>query len=356
MNYVIILAGGIGSRFWPLSRQSQPKQFLNICSYQPLTESIQRVLPLIKKENIYIATNRMYSQKIKNCIKKFNIPFKNLFFEPEAKNTFAPIAVLSSLIYNLDKDAVIGVLPSDHYIKDNEKFIRLFLEEIDIARDYHIVTLGIPPMRPETGYGYIKIKSKSPSSTPIGMKNQKLKAYKVDKFIEKPSKSLANKFIKDKRYFWNGGIFVFRADVILEEIKRFMPFTYKTIIKMHDTNSLNRLWNKLPSISVDYAIMEKTKKMVLVSADYRWADIGSWQAIEEILKKDKAGNILRGNYIDIGSRDIMVWADKRIVATLGLSKIIIVDTKDALLVCSKDKAQDVKNIVEFLNKKRKKCV
>lgn len=342
MNYAIILAGGAGTRFWPLSTEAQPKQFLNICSCQPLSESIRRVLPLIKKENVYIATNLRYSQKIKNCLKEFNIPFKNLFFEPQAKNTFPPIAVLSNIIYKKDPDAVIAVLPSDHYIKDNKKFIRLFLKEIDMARSGYIVTLGIPPTRPETGYGYIKVEPEVKSK----------KAYKIDKFIEKPSKSLANKFIKDKRYFWNGGIFVFRADVMLEETKRLMPRAYKTIIKIQDKFSLNRFWSKLPSISVDYAIMERTNKMVLFPADYRWQDLGSWQAIEEILKKDKSGNIFKGNYIDIASKNTTVWADKRLVATLGLNNIIIVDTEDALLVCAKDKTQEVKKIVKRLKRLR----
>jgi mannose-1-phosphate guanylyltransferase/mannose-6-phosphate isomerase len=365
MNYAIILAGGIGSRFWPLSRQSQPKQFLNLYSCQPLVEeTIQRVLPLIKKENIYIATNRIYNQKIKKCIQKFNIPFRNLFFEPEMKNTFAPIAVLSRIIYNADKNAVIGVFPSDHYIKDSKKFIKLVSQEIGLAKNGYIVTLGIVPRCPETGYGYIKISSKLNPSITLGVdgersrtiKAQSSKVYRVGKFIEKPSKSKAEKFARDKRYFWNGGIFVFRADVLLEEIRRFIPGAYKTIMKMQDRRSVNRLWNKLPFISVDYAVMERTRKMVLLPADYRWTDLGGWQSTEGIFKKDKAGNIFRGNHIDMGSENTTVWTDKRLVATLGLDNIIIVDTKDALLVCSKDKAQDIKKIVKILKQKKFKSL
>lgn len=343
MNYAIILSGGVGSRFWPLSRESEPKQFLNVCSKKPMIEeAIDRITPLIKKENIYIATNRIYSQRIKKCLKKLNISRSNFLFEPGPKNTFAPVAVLSKKINNLDSEAVVVVLPSDHVIKHSARFLKLLTEGIGIARNGYIVTLGIPPKRPETGYGYIKTKSKTSQF------------YSIDKFIEKPGLDRAKKFVRDRKYYWNSGIFIFKPQVILEETKRLMPHVYSAVMKIRDKKYFNRLWHKLPSISLDYAIMEKTKRIVMLPADCGWVDLGSWEAVGEVAKKDKSGNIFRGKHIDIGSKNILAWSDKRLIATLGLNNIIIVDTEDALLVCRKDMCQKVKKAVQLLRKKFEK--
>ncbi|MFH1269713.1 MAG: sugar phosphate nucleotidyltransferase [Candidatus Omnitrophota bacterium] len=340
MNYAIILSGGTGTRFWPLSRESEPKQFLNVYSARPMMkETIARISPLIKRGNIYIASGRAYSRKIKECLKGLNIPPRNILLEPESKNTFAPIAVLSGFIVNSDPDAVIVLLPSDHFIKDSGSFRKLLSKGIEIARRGYIVSLGIPPERPETGYGYIKRGARSGNF------------YRIQKFIEKPDLKRAKKFIRDKRYFWNSGIFIFSARVMLNEIKKFMPGAYGILTQVKDKKDFIRLWHKLPSISLDYAIMEKTKKIVLLPLDCGWVDVGSWGALGEIAKKDKNGNILRGKIIDIGSRDTMVWSDRRMIATLGLDGIIIVDTQDALLVCRKDMSQDIRRIVGILKEK-----
>ena len=338
MNYAIILAGGTGTRFWPLSRELEPKQFLNVCSIRPMIEeSIDRINPLIKKDNIYIATSGNYEQKIRKCLRKSNVPSSNILLEPQSKNTFAPIAVLSKNIDNLDSDAVIVALPSDHFIKHNDRFLKLLSRGIEIARCGYIVSLGIPPRRPETGYGYIKTKSKINDF------------YLIEKFIEKPNLIRAKKFIRDKRYYWNSGIFIFKPQVILEETKKFIPDIYNTVMQIK--KDFSRLWQKLPSLSIDYAIMEKTKRMALLPADCGWIDLGSWEAIGELAKKDKNGNIFRGKHIDIGSKNTLVWSDKRLITTLGLNNIIIVDTEDALLVCRKDMSQDVKKVVGLLKKK-----
>jgi mannose-1-phosphate guanylyltransferase len=346
-NYAIILAGGIGSRFWPLSRTNEPKQFLNICSKRPmLEETVRRIDSLVKKDNIYIATNKIYHKKIKNYLKKLNIYPRNILFEPEARNTLAPLGLLSKNIYDKDKEAVILVFPSDHYIKDKNRFSKILAKAIYLAKRGYIVTLGVAPRRPETAYGYIKVKSK--------LKILKSKAYVVDSFIEKPSITKAKKLIKDKRFYWNAGIFIFRADTMLQELKKFAPDDYNVIKKIKDVESLDRLWPQITSISIDYAVMEKTGKMVLVPTDFGWIDLGSWQAIEEFSKKDENGNVFKCRYknIDLGSRNTLVWSDCRFVATLGLNNVIIVDTKDALLVCSKDKAQEIKSIVQKLAVKR----
>ena len=340
MNYAIILAGGTGTRFWPLSRELEPKQFLNVCAGKPLLEeAIDRISGLIKKENIYIATSEIHHKKIRRCLKKLSIPLNNILLEPESKNTFAPIAVLSKRINNFDSDAVIAVLPSDHFIKQKNSFLKFLAKGIGLAREGYIVSLGIHPERPETGYGYIKTKTK--------IKN----FYLIDKFIEKPGLARAKRFIQDKRYYWNGGIFIFRPQVFLEETKKFVPRVYKIIMQIRDKRVSPKLWHELPSISIDYAIMEKTKRMALLPADCGWIDLGSWESVAEILRKDANGNIFRGKTIDIGSRNALVWSDKRLIATLGLNNIIIVDTEDALLVCRRDRSQDVKKVVGLLKRK-----
>jgi len=355
MNYAIILAGGIGSRFWPLSRYLEPKQFLNIGSKKSmLEESIDKIMGLIKKKHIYIAANKAHKQKIEECINKFNLSFNNILFEPEGKNTLAPIGVLSQKFYHIDPEAVIVVLPCDHFVKNKQRFLKLLNQGLEIANLRHIVTLGISPKRPETGYGYIKIKSK-PKSTCLAGRQEKAKLYyEVEKIIEKPPLYKAKQFIQDKRYYYNSGIFIFRADVMLEEIRKIRPAVYKAIIKIKNRKDLNNLWPRFPYLSLDYAIMEETKIAAMLPADYGWLDLGSWQAIEEVAKKDKNGNIFRGNCIDIGSKNSIVWSQKRTIATLGLDNVIVVDTEDALLVCAKDKAQDVKRIVRIL--KRKNCL
>jgi len=338
MNYAIILSGGIGSRLWPLSSRKEPKQFLNICSAKStLEETLRRIGGLIKNEHIYIATNRLHVKKIKGCTKKSGIPKENFLFEPKGKNTLAPIGVLSHRISLLDSDAVVVVLPCDHLIRQRNKFLRLLAKAINVAGDGFIVTLGIRPTRPETDYGYIKVKSK--------IKHQKSKIYKVKKFIEKPRLSKAKRLIKDKGVFWNSGMFVFKASAILEEIKKYVPDAYNIIKQIRNKQDLKRLWHRFPSISLDYGVMEKTKKAALLPADFGWVDLGSWRAVAEIMKKDKNGNIFKGKCIDIGTKDSFVWSDKGLVATLGLNNIIIVDTKDSLLVCSKDKAGDVKKLI-----------
>ncbi|MCK9604271.1 MAG: sugar phosphate nucleotidyltransferase, partial [Candidatus Omnitrophica bacterium] len=229
-------------------------------------------------------------------------------------------------------------------VKQSRIFLNLLKKGIDIAGQGYIVTLGIPPTRPETGYGYIKAGAKSKGQ------NEGI-FYEVDKYIEKPNLFKAKKLIRDKRYYWNSGIFIFKPQVMLEEIRKFQPGTYEIIKRIRSAGAIKKLWSKFPNISVDYGIMEKTEKMVLLPAHYGWKDIGSWQAVEEILKKDKNGNILVGNCISLESKNNLVWSDNRLVATLGLEDLIIVNTSDALLVCAKNKAQEVKKIVQILKQK-----
>ncbi len=350
-NYAIILAGGIGSRFWPLSTETEPKQFLTVSSDKPMIEeTICRIQYLIKKEHIYIAANKSHKQNILACAGKFNIPVKNLLFEPQARNTFAPIAFLSRQIISFDKNAAIAVLPCHQVIKYAGKFIKALSEAYTASETNNIVCFGITPKRPETGYGYIKIKRPVTSNRKPENKRQKIQIYSIEKFIEKPDLARAKRFINDNGYFWNSGIFIFKANTMLEEINRLLPDTYQHLIS---NKPIDSLWPELPAASIDYAIIEKTKNIILMPVDYGWIDLGSWQAIEEVLKKDKNDNIFRGaNIISLNTKNTIVWGNKRLIAAIGIKDIIIVDTADALLICSKDRTQDVKKVAGILKTRK----
>ncbi|MDD2688673.1 MAG: sugar phosphate nucleotidyltransferase [Candidatus Omnitrophica bacterium] len=347
MNYVIILAGGVGSRFWPLSSSSEPKQFLNLYSGRSMIEeTIDRIGGLFKKENIYIATNKLYSQKIRKVALSNGLQKKNILFEPQGRNTFAPIGILSDKINRIDPDAIITVLPCDHIISERKVFLKLLKQAQDYARQGEIVTLGIPPDRPETGYGYIRIKSFKKE-----IRSKEIKGYRGDKFVEKPSLEAAKKLIKDKRYYWNAGIFIFKSSVMMYEIMHFLPQAHKIIESINSKNNLKKLWHKLPAVSIDYAIMEKTKRIIVLIADCGWKDLGSLQAMSEILKKDRNGNIFMGNCVDIGSTNTFVWSENKVVGTLGLKNMIVIETRDAVLICPKVRAQEVKKLVQLLGRR-----
>ncbi|MBN1912954.1 MAG: mannose-1-phosphate guanylyltransferase [Candidatus Omnitrophica bacterium] len=350
MKYAVILAGGIGSRFWPLSRESEPKQFLNICSKRPMIEeALRRVTRLVNSRNIYLATNSAHYPRIRKYLKKFKVPASNILLEPYSKNTFAPIAFLSKKIIAGDKEAVCAVLPCDHYVRDCSRFLSVIKQAMEVAATGYIVTLGIRPSRPETGYGYIKIKPKAlPAKQSV---SRRVKAYGVDRFVEKPVLAKAKKFLKDRKYFWNSGIFVFKAQKMLDEVKRLQLKAYRDLC---DCAEIREAWSKMPSISIDYAVMEKARSAALIPLDCGWSDLGSWQAVEEVSKKDRHGNVLRGNCLNIGCKNSTLWSGGRLIAALGLNNIIVAEAGQALLVCSKDKAQDVKKIVGMLKGKRYK--
>lgn len=346
MTYAIILAGGSGTRFWPLSRKNRPKQFISLCSDKPMIEvAVKRVRPFIKSGNTYIATNRIYYKKIWSCLKGLGVRRQNILFEPQAKNTLAPIGVLSNSIYKRDRNAVIAVLPSDHHIGSREKFLGRLREAVKAAEKGYIVTIGIKPTYPETGYGYVKIKSQSHKDT-------KSQVFEVNRFIEKPDIERAKQFLKDKKFYWNAGIFIFRAETLLGEVRKFAPKQYAIITRINGRGGPDSLWAKLKPVSIDYAVMQKSKKIALVPSDFLWLDLGSWKTVEYFAKKDGKGNIFKGNCIDIGSRNVLAWSEAGILATIGLNNMIVVSTRDAVLVCDKDKAQDVRKIVSALRQRK----
>lgn len=340
--YAVILAGGSGTRFWPFSRKSRPKQFLDIAGKESLLkETLRRVNSKVSPGRIFIAAGAAHHKKIKKQIASFRIPPGNYLLEPSGKNTAPAIFWAAGRIHALDKDAVITVLPSDHLIENREGFLKVLDRAVKLAEKDYLVTLGIVPTRPETGYGYLKTK--------------RLKGVlRVEKFTEKPSRKKAEMFLKGKRYLWNSGMFVWKASVILEEFKRYQPKIYGLLGKKHSSAEVRKAWKKLPSISVDYAILEKSKRVAAVPAkSIGWSDLGSWEALFEVLKKDAKRNVLRGNIFSSDCKDTLIWAGKRTVAAVGLNNLVIVDTPDALLVCRKDLSQKIRDVIAYLKKNRK---
>ena len=353
-NYAILLAGGQGSRFWPQSRTLEPKQFLALHKDKSLfVQTIIRVKSLIPCSNIFIATSELYRNQIIELTAPFKIPTNNLIFEPDGKNTAVSIAVTVQLIHNRDPEARICVLPCDHLIKNNSRFIKLLSDGLEICRN-NLVIFGIPPTRPATGYGYIKVQPLSlrGASTKAGLRSNHV--FLVDKFCEKPDLKTANKFLKSGDYYWNSGIFVGSSPAFLNEFKSNLPELYKLIKKISNPDDIKLIWKKVQPVSFDYGILEKARAVLMLTADnLGWSDLGSWQAWDEILKKDSQGNIFKADVVNLNSRNITVVGNNRLIATIGLEGLIVVDTPDALLITQKDKTEDVKKIVDILKAQKR---
>lgn len=344
--YAALLVGGSGTRFWPRSRKKMPKQFLNITGDGTLFEkTLQRIKDKVNPENIYIVTNNLYKQEIIKQIAKIKIPAQNILLEPEGKNTAPAVCWVSSVIHQKNPSATILALPSDHLILNQKKYEQVLTEAIELAQNDCLVTLGIVPTRPETGYGYLKTKEVS-----WGGKKQ----IKVDQFVEKPDLAKAKRYIQKKNFYWNSGMFVWRSEVILNEFKTYLPEMYSLFEKKSSQKAIERIWSQVKGISVDYGILEKSTKVMAVKAQgINWSDLGSWESLADFLDKDKEANILKGDVKQIDCTNTFVWGKDKFIATIGLEDIIVVDTEDALLICKKEKSQDVREIIEFLKKQKK---
>ncbi len=353
--FAVILAGGQGSRFWPQSRALVPKQFLSFETSRPGKKpskscffelSIERIEKLIPYSNIFIVTSELYRDQVLGLVKPFRIPEKNIIFEPSSKNTTASISIAMRAISLINPMAKVAVFPCDHVIQNGKGFLKLLRKALDGSLN-KIVVFGIKPYRPATGYGYIKISGRT-NKAASGI------FYEVDGFFEKPSLKTAKKYLKEGDYFWNSGIFVGTCITFRDEIKMHAPKIDYYTEQIHKIDDIGVVWNSMPSISFDHGILEKTKNILMLSADgLGWSDIGSWQAWDELLEKDSKLNALKGDCIDLNSQNTTVLSGGRLIATIGLSDTIIVDTPDALLVSKKDKTEKVKDIVELLKAKRR---
>ncbi len=353
-KYAVLLAGGEGSRFWPQSRTLEPKQFLSLHQEECLFEqALNRIKNFVPVKNIFIATSELYRHHILEFTSQLKIPIENVVFEPEGKNTAPCIALVAQLIYLRDPKAKACIFPCDHLIQNKSRFIALLNKAFSVSKD-NLVVFGIPPHRPATGYGYIKIRN--PKSLPVRqageIRNKGI--CEVDKFLEKPDLKTAKIFVKDKHYFWNSGIFVGSARKFLEATKECLPKLYQQITKVKEASDIRKIWKDISPISFDYGVLEKTDKLLMLPAGgLGWSDMGSWQAWDELVKKDKEGNKFIADAINLGSKNITVLGSHHLIATIGLENLIVVDTPDALLITKKDRTEEVRKIVDILKQNKR---
>ena len=335
----IILAGGSGSRLWPLSRELYPKQLLKLNSEKSLLErTFERLMSIMDIDNIIAVTNAKHFSDVKMQLKEYSNDVR-ILTEPIAKNTAPAIAISTKFLLDCGMDDVIVVVPSDHLIQDTENFAKTIEKAQKLAKEGYIVTLGVKPTNAGTGFGYIK------ASAPIE------EGYKVECFKEKPDQNKATEYFKSNEYFWNSGIFIFKASTLMNTMKECAKEIYEITQKFNfkaqeDIDYMT--FDKYPSISFDYAIMEHAKNIAMVEMNCDWNDLGSWDAVYESNKKDSHGNVKIGNVIEQNCKNSMLYSSERLLAGVGLENVVIVETPDAILACNKDDTQGVKQIFEKL--------
>ena len=342
----LIMAGGRGERFWPKSRKTLPKQFLSLTGdgKTMIQLTVERILPLVEMQDIYIATNRSYKALVREQLP--DLPEENILCEPVAKNTAPCIGLGAVHIARKYEDAVMFVLPSDHLIKYNAMYLDTLRHASEVAENgENLVTLGIMPGYPETGYGYIKFRPDARSGF----------AFEVERFVEKPDLETAKKYLATEQYLWNSGMFIWRVSTILRSMEKYLPDTYAGLRRIGDAigtpeenEVLETEFAAFKSESIDYGIMEKAGHIYTLPGSFGWDDVGSWNAVERIQPVNEFGNVVSGNAITVDTRRCIIQGGKKLIATVGLEDIIIVDTEDALLVCEKSDAGEIKKVLENL--------
>lgn len=341
----VILAGGSGSRLWPMSRQNLPKQFLALDGEATLLQAtIDRLLPTIEAKNVLIVTQEAHA---KGEAYHALLPYKSLF-EPVGRNTAPAIALAAASFTASGIDPIMVVLPADHIIKDETQFRAHLDIAIRAAENGKLVTFGIQPTRPDTGFGYIKAHQAGD-----------VQVFEVDRFTEKPDLNTAERFLKEGNYFWNSGMFVWRASVILAEVQRHLPLVHEVIQAILADNqagssfqeAVEKHFAEMPSISIDYGVLEKSDRVSLIPCDIGWNDIGSWQAVHEISAKDENGNAMQGNVIAVDCKNSLIRAEKRLVAAIGIEDLCVIETADAVLISKSDQTQRVREVVDALQQK-----
>ena len=353
--YAVVMAGGSGTRFWPRSRTERPKQFQSIGTNEPLiVETIERLKPLITPEYVRIVATGSYAKQINDLLPQ--LPSNALIVEPTPRNTAPCIGLAALHISQIDPTAVMAILPADHHIGNASKLRELMMIAQASAVAGHIVTLGIVPNRPETGYGYIEVAHSN--STESESENQ---PRSVVRFVEKPDSSTAADYLESGRYLWNSGMFFFRCDTILNAIQVHMPKLYRALKTIEEhigdvlyDEVLEREFSGLNGISIDYGIMEpitalqRQDTVKVIPADMGWNDVGHWSSLRDFAQKDSHGNVVDGEAVVLDCEDNVIQSDTGLIAAVGVNDLVIVKDGDIVMVCPRDRAQDVKKIVETL--------
>ena len=349
--YGVIMAGGVGERFWPLSRTSSPKQFLSMNGGKSLIqETVHRLTPLIPVERMLIVSNQAQGELLRTQLPDFK---NNQFaLEPVGRNTAPCIALAAVMIHEWDPNGIMLVVPSDHVIGKVHQYLELIENAARLAeeKDY-LLTIGIKPSSAETGYGYIHCGNKL---------DQKAKNtfFKVKRFVEKPDLKTAESYLESGEYLWNSGMFVWKASSILEAFKKYLPEIYHQAMQAapdlsspRRQHAIEKMYANVPKVSIDYGVMEKAENIVVGLGDFEWDDVGSWSSLERHLTQDSNGNSISGNHVGVETENCIVVNRTGMVGTLGIKDLIIVTTADAVLIIDKNRAQDVKTLVELMKKK-----
>ncbi|MGG7165183.1 mannose-1-phosphate guanylyltransferase [Clostridium ihumii] len=342
MLYALILAGGKGTRLYPLSRSNNPKQFLKTVNNKSfLRNTVDRITPIIDKDNIFVVTNKEYIDKVYEELPE--IKEENVFIEPENKETATCIGLSAVKLLKRDKEAVMVVLPSDHYIEGEKQFNQTIIQAIEVAeRKRGLVTIGVMPTRPETGYGYIQMGNQISGDIPT---------FKVERFTEKPNLEVAKDFLMEGTYLWNSGMFVWRADIYLREMQRYLPKMhecinriYQSIGEENEQEVTNAQYDLIDGISVDFGIMQKTRKAYVIKCEFVWDDIGSFNALTRFLKSNRGNNISGPSFLN-DSENCSVFGNDKLIIGFGLKDLVIVDAGDVILVMDKSKDQEMKSLL-----------
>jgi mannose-1-phosphate guanylyltransferase len=343
--YGVIMAGGVGSRFWPLSRKKLPKQFIDILSIGETLFQVtyRRLLKLCPPENIYVVINENYRDLVKEQIP--GLDDEQILGEPHPRNTAPCIAYASFKIHKKNPKAIISVLPSDHLILDEENFLKTITKGFEYIKDHNnLLTLGLEPTRPDTGYGYIQFDEE----------NGKDGIYKVKTFTEKPNQELAEYFVSSGEFLWNSGMFMWKASSILDALKKYNPETYtifkkgiKHYFEAEEKEFIRKAYELCTIISIDYAVMEKADNVFVIPASFHWSDIGTWNALHALSKKDEHQNVIKGDMVLVRNTEncIIHMPNKKLVALNNVKDLIIVESEGILLIADKNKEQDIRNVV-----------
>lgn len=351
--YAVIMAGGVGSRFWPKSRERSPKQVLEIVGQGTMIQNtVKRIEALVAPERTFVITNKIQREIIVQQLP--HIPPENILVEPVGRNTAPCIGLAAHWIHRRDPNGVMVVLPADHLISEHDKFKQVLERAIAVAEQSNaLVTIGISPTHPETGYGYIQYDD-SESYNPY--RDQKI--YHVKTFAEKPNYETAVRFLQSGDFLWNSGMFIWRASVILDEIQRLLPEIAEQLQKVALSigtptyeSTLELAYGVIRGISIDYGVMEKARLVYVALADFGWSDVGSWDEVKRLTPVDEEGNAVRGNVVLRDSSGNYVDAGNKLVALVGVKNLIVVTTDDAILICEQGRSQEVKDIVDFLKRK-----
>lgn len=345
--YPVILSGGAGTRLWPLSSGNHPKQFLSLVSEKTMIQETLLRLEGMEHSEPVVVCNEAHRFIVAEQLSELNVKSPKIMLEPLARNTAPAIAAACFGVMAKDKDGVVIILPSDHVIKNKTAFQNAVKKAVEQAEKGYLVTFGIVPTEPNTGYGYIKTSSETDG------------VCELEKFVEKPNLETAKEYLADGNYSWNSGMFVFKASVFVEELKSFEPEMYELSKQSFEKAAVDAdfirfdrsSFEAIKGNSIDYAVMEKTKKGRVVKLDAGWNDVGSWSALWEIKEKDSQGNVFSGNIINIYSKNCYVNSKKNLFAVIGLEDVVVVESEDGILISAKDKVQDVKLVVDELKKR-----